>query len=390
MLNTHFDLQNIITEMESSAQASETRIDGGSGDFSATMKRVAEGGSSPTAELAAASSEEETLAEQPATEEDAEITGEPQSGNVLPLLPLRPATLNQMTLESKRPILVGSSKLSLTAKRISPELTLLPGAGNGRNPDGEMLTLGGNRADSTEAQRFAGKLSESLDSVRVLRETSGSANHAERSDALLQKIGQTLNGQILNRKSSETTLTSEQSDTGIHSLSRNFEARAGESGTLAKPAVSALDTSLDVEAMQQGLSKLIKNQIVSSITGKNVSVKMVLTPESLGEIQVDLTFSKDRDLQVTLRPETAEVAKLIQTHSASLREQLAAEHKGQFALNVSDDTDQNPASGNHQHQGRGMTASSPQAGQTEQTHAEPGTSVSDTGSASNSLIDTFA
>ena len=191
-------------------------------------------------------------------------------------------------------------------------------------------------------------------------------------------------------KSSETTLTSEQSDTGIHSLSRNFEARAGESGTLAKPAVSALDTSLDVEAMQQGLSKLIKNQIVSSITGKNVSVKMVLTPESLGEIQVDLTFSKDRDLQVTLRPETAEVAKLIQTHAASLREQLAAEHKGQFALNVSDDTDQNPASGNHQHQGRGMTASSPQAGQTEQTHAEPGTSVSDTGSAPNSLIDTFA
>lgn len=390
MLNTHFDLQNIITEMESSAQASETRIDGGSGDFSATMKQVAEGGSSPTAELSAASSEEETLAEQPATEEDAEITGEPQSGNVLPLLPLRPATLNQMTLESKRPILVGSSNLSLTAKRISPELTLLPGAGSGRNPDGEKLTLGGNRADSTEAQRFAGKLSESLDSVRVLREASGSANHAERSDALLQKIGQTLNGQILNRKSSETTLTSEQSDAGIHSLSRNFEARAGESGTLAKPAVSALDTSLDVEAMQQGLSKLIKNQIVSSITGKNVSVKMVLTPESLGEIQVDLTFGKDRDLQVTLRPETAEVAKLIQTHSASLREQLASEHKGQFALNVSEDTDQNPASGNHQHQGRGMTASSPQAGQTEQTHAEPGTSVSDTGSASNSLIDTFA
>ena len=390
MLNTHFDLQNIITEMESSAQASETRIDGGSGDFSATMKRVAEGGSSPTAELAAASSEEETLAEQPATEEDAEFTGEPQSGNVLPLLPLRPATLNQMTLESKRPILVGSSKLSLTAKRISPELTLLPGAGSGRNPDGEKLTLGGNRADSTEAQQFAGKLSASLDSVRVLREASGSANHGERSDALLQKIGETLNGQTLNGqtldgKSSETTLTSEQSDTGIHSLSRNFEARAGESGTLPKPAVSALDTSLDVEAMQQGLSKLIKNQIVSSITGKNVSVKMVLTPESLGEIQVDLTFGKDRDLQVTLRPETAEVAKLIQTHSASLREQLAAEHKGQFALNVSDDTDQNPASGNHQHQGRGMTASSPQAGQ-----AEPDTSVSDTGSASSSLIDTFA
>ena len=387
MLNTHFDLQNIITEMESSAQASETRTDGGSGDFSATMKRAAEGGSSPTAELAAASSEEETLAEQPATEEDAETTEEPQSGNVLPLLPLRPATLNQMTLESKRPILVGSSKMSPTDKRISPELTSLPGAGTGGNPDGEKLNLGGNRADSTEAQRFAGKLSESLDSVRELREASGSANHAERSDALLQKMGQTLNEKTLNRKSSETTLTS---DTGIHSLSRNFEARAGESGTLAKPAVSALDTSLDVEAMQQGLSKLIKNQIVSSISGKNVSVKMVLTPESLGEIQVDLTFSKDRDLQVTLRPETAEVAKLIQTHSASLREQLAAEHKGQFALNVSDDADQNPASGNHQHQGRGMTASRPQAGQTEQTHAEPGTSVPDTGSASSSLIDTFA
>lgn len=374
MLNTHFDLQNIITEMESSAQASETTIGGGSGDFSATMKRVAEDGSRPTAETKAASSEEETLAEQPVTEEDAEMTGEQQSGNVLPLLPLRPTTLNQMTLESKRPVLVGSSQAPLTTKITSSELTLLTGSGTG-----------GNSGDSTDAQRFAGKLSESLDSVRMLREAPGSANHAEHSDSLLQKIGQTLNP-----KSSKTTLTSEQHDTGIHSLSRNFEVRTGESGTLPKPDVTAVDTSLDVEAMQQGLSKLIRSQIVSSMTGKNISVKMVLTPESLGEIQVDLTFSKDRDLQITLRPETAEVARLIQTHSASLREQLAAEHKGQLALNVSDDTDQNPASGNHKHQSHDMTGSSPQSGQAEQTHAEPGTSVSDTGSASSSLIDTFA
>jgi len=85
---------------------------------------------------------------------------------------------------------------------------------------------------------------------------------------------------------------------------------------------------------EPGLSKIIKNQIVSSFSGKNVSLKMVLTPESLGEIEVDLHFTKDKSLQVTLRPETLEIAKLIQTHATSLREQLSQEHKGLLSLNM--------------------------------------------------------
>ena len=79
-----------------------------------------------------------------------------------------------------------------------------------------------------------------------------------------------------------------------------------------------------------------KNQIVSSFSGKNVTLKMVLTPESLGEIEVDLHFTKDKSLQVTLRPETLEIAKLIQTNAASLREQLSQEHKGFLSLNMTD------------------------------------------------------
>ena len=67
-----------------------------------------------------------------------------------------------------------------------------------------------------------------------------------------------------------------------------------------------------------------------------MTLKMVLTPESLGEIEVDLRFTKDSNLQVTLRPETLEVAKLIQTNAGSLREQLSQEHKGLLSLNLSD------------------------------------------------------
>ena len=56
----------------------------------------------------------------------------------------------------------------------------------------------------------------------------------------------------------------------------------------------------------------------------------------MGEIEVDLHFTKDKSLQVTLRPETLEVAKLIQTNAASLREQLSQEHKGFLSLNMTD------------------------------------------------------
>jgi hypothetical protein len=117
---------------------------------------------------------------------------------------------------------------------------------------------------------------------------------------------------------------------------RSVEARSSDLAPESKSSTPASAHAFDTQAFKEGLSKIIKNQIVSSFSGKNVTLKMVLTPESLGEIEVDLRFTKDSNLQVTLRPETLEVAKLIQTNAGSLREQLSQEHKGLLSLNLSD------------------------------------------------------
>ena len=68
---------------------------------------------------------------------------------------------------------------------------------------------------------------------------------------------------------------------------------------------------------------------------------MLLTPESLGEVEVDLLFSRGSDVHVTLRSENSEVVKLMQVNATALRDQLASESKGQFSLQVSGFQEQN-------------------------------------------------
>ena len=125
-------------------------------------------------------------------------------------------------------------------------------------------------------------------------------------------------------------------NSALNSIHRSTELRNADLAPGSKSSMPASPHALDTEAFKEGLSKIIKNQILSSFSGKNVTLKMVLTPESLGEIEVDLHFTKDKSLQITLRPETLEIAKLIQTNVASLREQLSQEHKGFFSLNMTD------------------------------------------------------
>ena len=122
----------------------------------------------------------------------------------------------------------------------------------------------------------------------------------------------------------------------MNSVHRSAESRNPDLASGLKSSMPTSPQAFDTEVFKEGLSKIIKNQIVSSFSGKNVTLKMVLTPESLGEIEVDLHFTKDKSLQVTLRPETLEIAKLIQTNAASLREQLSQEHKGFLSLNMTD------------------------------------------------------
>jgi flagellar hook-length control protein FliK len=119
---------------------------------------------------------------------------------------------------------------------------------------------------------------------------------------------------------------------------------------------------------------------------------MILSPESLGEIQVDLVFSKGKDLEIMLRPETAEVAKLIQSNSASLREQLSLEHKGPLSLSVSQDDGQNPSFGSNKESNSEATkhSLSVNTDKNEHLNSESDRPGVNNDSLSTSLIDIFA
>lgn len=394
MINTHFDLQNIITEIESSAQSREAVPDGGSDDFSATMRRLTESGSHRPSESRPLVDKDEMTPGSDEFEDSASEESEQQSGNVLPLLPPKQQTLNQMTLGSKRPILIGSSNLSDSDKKTAPILTILAGRHQSKQMSEEEFSSDRSLSKAATSNLVekdhwqTSKRSEADSNVDALIKGQDRAIYLGKSSQLQIK------SDLISTQSNSgvNAVVGEQAEFGLSGFSQLLETRASEAESVPRTGVTPTDRTLDVEALQQGLRNIIKNQIVSSFSGKNVSVKMVLTPESLGEIQVDLLFTKDRDLQVTLRPETTEVAKLLHSNSASLREQLTSEHKGQFSFNVSEEADQNSSFGRNQGNNPNMTANnlSMNSGNKENPKSEQDQSGVTIDRSSSSLIDTFA
>ncbi|MBH74096.1 MAG: hypothetical protein CMM57_10690 [Rhodospirillaceae bacterium] len=343
MINAQFDLQNIINEMKTADRASESSSKSGTEPFSETLDRVSRADASTrrstsmdqtSSEAGQRSATEQTSdpkdeADTESFPEDPEVNSTQgmvsqesghTSGNILPLLPPERPSVNQVMLESNRPILVGDLKAAASMNENLQNLA-----------DSEGLE---------QASIIGSK--NSLDSAET-----GQTLQRQRDSA---ETGQTLQSQRDNDSMFLTGLSSKLSklasagkpdaDGKDHSASNNIyrsvDVRNSDLAPESKSSALTSTHALDTHEFKEGLSKIIKNQIVSSFSGKNVTLKMVLTPESLGEIEVDLRFTKDSNLQVTLRPETLEIAKLIQTNAASLREQLSQEHKGLLSLNVSD------------------------------------------------------
>ena len=95
------------------------------GDFSATMKRVTDSPNEYPDEGSTLGDEDHS---QQGTDGDSIDSLEDintQSGNVLPLLLNKQSGLNQVTLESNRPILIGSSNLTDSNENVMPELSVL-------------------------------------------------------------------------------------------------------------------------------------------------------------------------------------------------------------------------------------------------------------------------
>ena len=330
MINAQFDLQNIINEMKTGDRAPNSSSNSHKEQFSETLDRISRSESSKRQSTSTHQPYEKAAqspAEKPISDsrneadsgepEDGAETGTTQSvvsqssgsvsGNILPLLPPEQPLMNQVMLESKRPILVGDLKAASSINgqiHISAESDgLAPGtkigSKNGSGMEGANLKLQSHKnKEAVELRGLPPKLSKLM--------------NAENPDVDIKD------------------------NSALNSIHRSTEPRNADLAPGSKSSMHTSPHTFDTEAFKEGLSKIIKNQIVSSFSGKNVTLKMVLTPESLGEIEVDLHFTKDKSLQVTLRPETLEIAKLIQTNSASLREQLSQEHKGFLSLNMAD------------------------------------------------------
>ena len=330
MINAQFDLQNIINEMKTADRASESSSKSGTEPFSETLDRVSRADpltrrststDQPSVETAQRSAKEQTS--DPEDEVDTDSFSEKSelnntqgmvsqasghaSGNILPLLPPERPSVNQVMLESNRPILVGDLKAAASMNENLQNLA-----------DSEGLE---------QAGRVGSK--NSLDSS----ETGSKLQSHRDSDSMFLSGPSSKLSKLMSADKPDADVRDHSASNNVY---RSVEARSSDLAPESKSSTPASTHAFDTQAFKEGLSKIIKNQIVSSFSGKDVTLKMVLTPESLGEIEVDLRFTKDNNLQVTLRPETLEVAKLIQTNAGSLREQLSQEHKGLLSLDLSD------------------------------------------------------
>ena len=330
MINAQFDLQNIINEMKTADRAPNSSSNSDKEQFSETLDRISksespkrrststhqpyEKGEQRPSEKQISGSRDEADSSEP---EDGPETATTQSvvsqssgsisGNILPLLPPGQPLMNQVMLESKRPILVGDLKATgdindqihnlAESDGLAPETKI--GSKIGSDMEGATLNLQSHQNKETVE-------------LRGLPSKSNKLMNAENPDVDIKD------------------------NSALNSIHRSAEPRNLDFAPGSKSSMPTSPHAFDTEVFKEGLNKIIKNQIVSSFSGKNVTLKMVLTPESLGEIEVDLHFTKDKSLQVTLRPETLEIAKLIQTNAASLREQLSQEHKGFLSLNMTD------------------------------------------------------
>jgi hypothetical protein len=171
---------------------------------------------------------------------------------------------------------------------------------------------------------------------------------------------------------------------------QSIEVSSLKNTTQSEASIDSAMAKFDVDRFNEEVGKIVKNQLVNSFTGKNISVKMLLSPESLGQVEVDLLFSKDSEIQITLRTENAEVAKLMQANATVLRDQLAIEHKGNVALNINDSrTAEFGFQGNQRDEAnREKYSVFDESDSGESNNALEKSSVS--GDGLNSLIDTFA
>ena len=464
MISTHFDLQNIIKEMESTGNGAESSVNATGSEFSATITRVLESlphdieSETELVDSLKAGGDE-------SLESGKKDDGEHESGNVLPLMLSQPPSFDQLMLGGKRPILIGKLNaeqrsgisqseatestyaLSTTQKlqdllnstqrlggsgeaskplmeRLAPvgQTSITQAAlANGTVPEGEGSNLSRfdkapDRSDSLHF-KFAESSKGQIEAVKASSEQIHFSKNLDRLNSVGSKferaeLAASGNGKkdgsvdsasanqqqsVLNSFTPRSALRQLQAFKGLSNEQaapladvQSIEVSSLKNTTQSEASIDSAMAKFDVDRFNEEVGKIVKNQLVNTFTGKNISVKMLLSPESLGQVEVDLLFSKDSEIQITLRTENAEVAKLMQANATVLRDQLAIEHKGIVALNINDSrTAEFGFQGNQRDEAnREKYSVFDESDSGESNNALEKSSIS--GDGSNSLIDTFA
>lgn len=464
MISTHFDLQNIIKEMESAGNGAESSVNATGSEFSATITRVLESlphdieSETELVDSLMAGGDE-------SLESGKKDDGEHESGNVLPLMLSQPPSFDQLTLGGKRPILIGKlnaeqrSGISLseatestyalsTTQQLQDLLNStqrLGGGGEASKPLMERLAPVGqtsitqaalangtvpvvegsnlsrfdkapDRGDSLHF-KFAESSKGQIEAVKASSEQIHFSKNLDRlysvgtkferaelaasgngkKDGSVDSASANQQQSVLNSFTPRSALRQLQAFKGLSNEQaapladvQSLEVSSLKNITQSEASIDSAMAKFDVDRFNEEVGKIVKNQLVNSFTGKNISVKMLLSPESLGQVEVDLLFSKDSAIQITLRTENAEVAKLMQANATVLRDQLAIEHKGNVALNINDSrTAEFGFQGNQRDEAnREKYSVFDESDSGESNNALEKSSIS--GDGSNSLIDTFA
>ena len=464
MISTHFDLQNIIKEMESTGNGAESSVNATGSEFSATITRVLESlphdieSETELVDSLKAGGDE-------SLESGKKDDGEHESGNVLPLMLSQPPSFDQLMLGGKRPILIGklnaeqrsgisqseatestyalsttqklqdllnsTQRLGGSGEASKPLMERLAPVGqtsitraalaNGTVPEGEGSNLSRfdkapDRSDSLHF-KFAESSKGQIEAVKASSEQIHFSKNLDRLNSVGSKferaeLAASGNGKkdgsvdsasanqqqsVLNSFTPRSALRQLQAFKGLSNEQaapladvQSIEVSSLKNTTQSEASIDSAMAKFDVDRFNEEVGKIVKNQLVNSFTGKNISVKMLLSPESLGQVEVDLLFSKDSEIQITLRTENAEVAKLMQANATVLRDQLAIEHKGIVALNINDSrTAEFGFQGNQRDEAnREKYSVFDESDSGESNNALEKSSIS--GDGSNSLIDTFA
>ena len=353
MINNHFELQNIIRDVERSPQSrgqnETTDVSDANEDssFEATMVRVSNNPteqstdnepdteaaeeSEGTNDLETSGNEEEPKLNEnksiSLTDKDNIDSGEgKESGIILPLTQPKKFTLDQLTLGGRRSVLIArSASVSDVEGKLESSKGSLDSLGIGKARE----AISKPSSDNPTPLR-----NDSLLERTLLQKDSLLEPTPLKKDSLLEVLG------LKGRQNLELTQQKTES-TQLGSNGQELELRISTQSGKSSESIPIAESHIDIKSVKEKINQLIKQQIITSFSGKNVSVKMLLTPESLGEVEVDLLFSRGSDVHVSLRSENSEVVKLMQVNATALRDQLASEAKGQFSLQVSGFQDQN-------------------------------------------------